>query len=514
MRSPLCEKETAMIKDAQVRRLRQLLGEGFPLYLAAMKVGMDAKTARKYGHADRLPSESFTPRTWRTREDPFQEVWAELRDRLVLNPGLQAKTLFEDLQRRFPGRFPDGRLRTLQRKIKAWKAVEGPSKEVFFDQVHTPGELAASDFTCMNDLLVTLAGQPFEHLVYHFVLTYSNWETGTVCFSESFESLSQGLQDALWELGGVPRTHRTDRLTAAVNNLGDRDLFQQRYRALLAHYGLTPQAIQARKANQNGDAEQSHNRLKHAVDQALLLRGGRDFDDRAAYERFLREVFAQRNCGRTARFAEERPRLNDLPARRVDAWHRRTVRVTQGSTIRVATNTYSVPSRLIGEQVDVHVMAECLEVWFGATLVERVPRLRGRHKSSINYRHVIDWLVRKPGAFAAYRHQDSLFPTSRFRRVSDALLLHCPARAAKDYLRVLELAAKESEAGVDAVLGRLLEWNVPITPTVVEEHLRHDLGLPRAMEVVVSMVDLSTYDLLLETREDFPLADNQACMNP
>jgi len=503
-----------MIKDAQVRRLRQLLGEGYPLYLAALKVGMDAKTARKYRHAERLPSESFTPKTWRTREDPFQDVWPELRDRLELNPGLQAKTLFEDLQRRFPGRFQDGQLRTLQRKIKAWKAVEGAAKEVFFDQVHTPGALCASDFTCMNDLHATLAGQPFDHLVYHFVLTYSNWETGTICFSESLESLSQGLQNALWELGGVPRVHRTDRLTAAVNNLGDRDLFQQRYRALLAHYGLTPQAIQARKANQNGDAEQSHNRFKQAVDQALMLRGSRDFDDRTAYERFLREVFAQRNSGRTERFAEERLLLNDLPSRRIDAWYRRKVRVTQGSTIRVVTNIYSVPSRLIGEQVDVQVMAESLEVWLGAVLVERVPRLRGRHKSSINYRHVIDWLVRKPGAFAAYRHQDAMFPTSRFRRVYDALLSHCPARAAKDYLRILELAAKESEAGVDAVLARLLEWNVPITPTVVLDHLRHDLGLPRAMEVFITTVDLSSYDLLLETGEDFPLANQPMCTNP
>jgi hypothetical protein len=502
-----------MIKDVQVVKLRQLLGEGQPLYLAALKAGMDTKTAQKYRYAQRLPSESFTPRTWRTREDPFQEVWPELRDRLEQNPGLQANTLFADLQRRFPGRFADGQLRTLQRKIKAWKAVEGPPKEVFFDQVHTPGALGASDFTCMDDLQVTLAGQPFDHLVYHFVLTYSNWETGTVCFSESFESLSQGLQDALWELGGVPQMHRTDRLTAAVNNLGDRDQFRHRYRALLAHYGLKAQAINARKAHENGDAEQSHHRFKAAMDQALMLRNSRDFDDRAAYERFLSEVFDRRNSGRTRRFAEERPLLNDLPSRRVDAWHRRRVRVTQGSTIRIATNTYSVPSRLIGEQVDVHVMAEWLEVWLGPVLVERLPRLRGRNKYLINYRHVIDWLVRKAGAFTAYRYQDALFPTSRFRRVYDALLEHCPARAAKDYLRILELAAKESEAGVDAVLGRLLEWNVPITPTAVEEHLRHDLGLPRAMEVVVAMVDLATYDRLLETQEDIPLSGHQACMS-
>ena len=132
-----------MVTDAQVRKLRQLLGEGNPLYLAALKVDMDAKTARKYRRADRLPSESFTPRTWRTREDPFEEVWLELQDRLALNPGLQAKTLFEDLQRRFPGRFPNNQLRTLQRKIKAWRATEGPPKEVYFDQIHHPGQVGA-----------------------------------------------------------------------------------------------------------------------------------------------------------------------------------------------------------------------------------------------------------------------------------------------------------------------------------------------------------------------------------
>ena len=387
-----------MIKDAQVRKLRQLLGEGYPLYRAALKVGMDAKTARKYRHADRLPSESLTPRTWRTREDPFQDVWPQLRDLLELNPGLQAKTLFEDLQRRFPGRFPDIQLRTLQRKIKAWRATEGPAKEVFFDQIHRPGQLAASDFTHMNDLHVTLAGEPFDHMVYHLVLTYSNWETATVCFSESFESLSQGLQNALWELGGVPQMHRTDRLSAAVNNLGDRDLFQQRYRALLAHYGLKAQAINARKAHENGDAEQSHHRFKTAVDQALMLRGSRDFEDREDYERFLRELQAQRNSGRTERFGEDRSALGGLPARRVDAWRRCPARVTQGSTIRIGYNTYSVPSRLIGEKVDVHIKVECLEVWHGVVLVERLPRLRGRNKHEINYRHVIDWLGAQAGS--------------------------------------------------------------------------------------------------------------------
>jgi hypothetical protein len=336
--------------------------------------------ARKYRPARRLPSESFTPRAWRTREDPFPDAWPEIRGRLELAPGLQAKTLFEDLQRRFPGRFPDSPLRTLQRRIKAWRATEGPPKEVFFDQIHSPGERGARDFTCRDDLHVTRAGQPFDHRVSHFVLTYSDWETGSVCFSESFESLSPGLPDALRELGGVPEAHRTDRLTAAVNNRGDRDLFRQRYRALLDHYGLRPQAIRARKAHQNGDAEPSHHRFKTAVDQALLRRGRRDFDDRVAYERSLRDVFGRRDGGRAERFAEGRPRRRRLPARRSDTGHRRRVRVTQGSTIRIGSDVDSVPSRLIGEQVDVHVMAEYLEVWHGAAPVERVERQRGRNR--------------------------------------------------------------------------------------------------------------------------------------
>jgi len=205
---------------------------------AADKAGVDEKTARKYRDSDTFPAQRRVPHTWRTREDPFQDVWHELLELLRLNPGLQAKTLFLDLQRRYPGRFPDVQLRCLQRRIKQWRTLEGPPKEVFFAQIHEPGRLAESDFTCMAKLGVTILGQPFDHMVYHFVLTYSNWEAGTVCFSESFESLSEGLQNALWELGGVPRRHRTDRLTAAVNSDPESEMFTRRYQGLLAHYRL------------------------------------------------------------------------------------------------------------------------------------------------------------------------------------------------------------------------------------------------------------------------------------
>ena len=198
-------------------------------------------------------------RTWRTRPDAFADVWPGLVGMLEINPGLEAKTLFRDLQRRFPGRFADGQLRALQRRIKTWRAEHGPAREVFFDQVHHPGRLCASDFTHCGDLAVTIHGQPFDHLVYHFVLTYSNWEDGSICFSESYESLAEGLQNALWQLGGVPQVHRTDRLSAAIPP-GGGDEFTQRYQALLRHYGLTAQAINVRAAHENGDCEQSHHR--------------------------------------------------------------------------------------------------------------------------------------------------------------------------------------------------------------------------------------------------------------
>lgn len=207
--------------------------------------GHDPKTARKYLRGRRLPSEMQSKHSWRTRCDPFAAVWDEIEQRLRVEPSLQAKTLFEYVQQREPGRFSDGQVRTLQRRIKNWRALEGPPQEVFFAQDHYPGELCQSDFTHCRELGVTVDGQAFPHLIYHFVLSYSNWETGMICYSETFESLSEGLQNALWELGGVPSEHRSDRMSAAVNNLVDPKEFTQAYEGLLRHYKLTGQKIQA-----------------------------------------------------------------------------------------------------------------------------------------------------------------------------------------------------------------------------------------------------------------------------
>src|SRR3954463_978785 len=491
-----------MVTDRLFRRLRKLIQTEDTLAQAADKAGVDEKTARKYRDSDPLPSQRRAPHAWRTREDPFQDVWTELEAQLRLNPGLQANTLFLDLQRRYPGRFPDVQLRTLQRRIKRWRALEGPPKEVFFGQTHEPGRLAESDFTHMGDLGVTIAGEPFDHLVYHFVLTYSNWETGTICFSESFEGLNEGLQNALWELGGVPRRHRTDRLTAAVNSDPETEMFTRRYQGLLTHYGLEGQAIQPGQANENGDVEQSHHRFKQAVDQALMLRGSLDFASRGDYQLFLKRLMAGRNANRKERFADEIPVLSPLPARRLEMARRLQARVDSGSTIHVGGNTYSLPSRLIGEQVDVHVGAETLEVWHGARKLDTLPRLRGRGRHRIEYRHVIDWLVRKPGAFEEYRYRDAMFPTSRFRMAYDLLKDRRPGRVVQDYLAVLLLATQEGESCVDEALRLLLGQGQSPDADAVTQVIRRGQRPTAVTDVLVVDVDLTMYDRLLEPRED------------
>jgi len=492
-----------VVTDQQVRKLMKLNLREKNLSVAAAKSGMSENTARKYLRRQRLPSQLKPERTWRTREDPFEEDWNEVKNKLEINPGLEAKTLFEWLQRTYPGRYSDGQLRTLQRRIKQWRALAGPAKEVYFDQRHKPGELCASDFTHMSALGITINGMPFNHLIYHFVLTYSNWETGTICFSESFESLSAGLQDALWELGGVPLMHRTDKLSAAVQHLDKRgrDEFTRRYRGLLRHYGLGGQKIQTGKANENGDVEQRHHRLKQAVDQALLLRCSRDFATRGEYEFFLRTLFKQLNAGRKQRLDDELAILKSLPARRLGDFTPYTASVRPNSTILIKKNVYSVHSRLIGEKVLVRLYPDHLDVWYAQQRVERIPRLRGEGNHNIQYRHIIDWLVRKPGAFENYRYRDDLFPTSRFKMAYDYLKTRHQNRAAKEYLKILELAAKESESGVDDALRWLMDQDLPISFDAVDMILLTNQSIPEATEVEIDAVDLSLYDTLLEAVE-------------
>lgn len=263
-----------------------LLTQGISQVTAAAKAGMSERTARKYAHSGRTPSGTKVPHTWRTRPDPFAEVWPEVEALLKQDGGLQAKTIWTELNERHAGRFSAGQLRTLQRRLLTWRVTSGPDREVFFPQTHIPGEQGQSDFTDMRQMQVMIAGELFSHLLYHFVLTYSNWESVSICPSESFESLSAGMQSALWRLGGVPLEHRTDNLSAATHELSEsrgRD-FTERYRELTDHYGLRASRNFPGNAHENGDVESANGHLKNAIDQRLRLRGSRAFASREAYE--------------------------------------------------------------------------------------------------------------------------------------------------------------------------------------------------------------------------------------
>ena len=229
-----------------------------------------------------------------------------------------------------------------------------------------------------------------------------------------------------------------------------------------------------------------------------MLRGSRDFENRDAYEQFLRQMLTCRNAGRQERLKEEEAVLHALPATRLEDAKRFCPTVGPSSTIRVNHNVYSVDSRLIGEYINVRLYAAYLELWYGQRCIEKIPRLRGEGNHRIQYRHIIDWLVRKPGAFEQYRYREDLFPTHRFRIAYDTLKRRNPSRAVKQYVKILYLAARENEEAVDGVLRQLIEEDQAISYEAVEKILRSGSSHDDAFQdVVIDPVDVRVYDELL-----------------
>ena len=489
-----------MVTDEQVRLLRKKLMKGQTQEAAAAAAGMSVRTARRWQQGP-IPSESRKPRDWRTRPDPFAAVWeSEVVPMLQADEkgALQATTILDHLNTSHPGEFGQAQLRTLQRRIRDWRALHGPDKEVFFEQEHPPGREAQIDFTHGTELGVKIGGIVFTHLLFQFILCFSGWRYVGVALGETFEALSEGLQDALWALGGAPAVARTDNLSAATHELkaSRGRTLTTRFKAVLEHYNLESTRIRAGRSNENGVVEQGHFRLKTAIEQALVLRGSRDFVNRAEYESFVANVVASLNARVEERFAAEKPHLQPLPPAPIPAYSNEETRVRKWSTIRVRNRTYSVPSRLIGHRVRLRVYPDTIAVYYGDKHVETMERLRGERTARIDYRHVIWSLVRTPGAFARYRYREELFPTVVFRRAYDALCEARGERADVEYVRILHLAASTMEADVERALAALLQEQAPLDyarvkklaapePSVVPE-----LSVPREP-------DLSIYDQLI-----------------
>jgi len=474
--------------------------------LAAAKAGLSERSARRIESSVTLPSRR-PRRHWRSRADPFADVWdAEVVPLLKGAPKLMAVTLLRKLQDDHPERFGDGVLRTLQRHIRHWRAVEGPAKEVFFPQDHAPGRRGLSDFTAMGELRITIADVSFPHILYHFVLAFSRWEHAEVVEGgESFEALSKGLQNALWQAGGVPQEHRSDSLSAAFKNLAQEEDFTVRYTALLDHYGMAGTRNNRGLSHENGSVEASHRYLKEAIEQALLLRGHRDFEDRAAYEGFVREAVMRRNRRNAAAFRIEREQLQELPQRRTTDFVEEEARVTRCGTFTVRGVLYSAPSRLIGHRLKVRLYSDRLECFLSGALVLTLARgrrspINGRGRM-IDYRHFVDALKRKPQAFKGLVFRDELFPREAYRRMWEQLECRLPQRqACQTIVALLEMAARD---GVEGVLAERLQALLAAGELPDVKRLREEFA-PRKVElplITVEMPMARVYDALLPSEQ-------------
>jgi hypothetical protein len=468
--------------------------------VAGAKAGFSTATAYRFENDPRLPSQKKTRRE-RRRADPLAEVWdSEVVPLLNGAPGLRPIAVFEELRRRRP-ELGSGTRRTLERRIRAWRAVNGPDREVIFRQEHPPGRMALSDFTEVADLGVTIAGQSFEGRLYHFRLPFSGFEHAHVVLGgESFVALAEGLQNALWALGGVPEQHRTDSLSAAFRNLdadAKRDL-TERYEALCAHYGMTPTRNNLGVSHENGSIESSHGHLKMKLEDALLLRASRDFEDLAQWRGFVDEIIARGNARNAKRIDQERAALKDLPVRRTADYEEVHVDVTSSSAFTLRKVFYSVPSRLIGQRLRVHLYDDRLECFQGSTPILTLRRGRpepsGKRAHVVDYRHVIHSLRRKPMALMNLVYRDQLFPRPVFARAFDALLAALGERpACRVMVGILALAHERAcEAGLALALQADLDRGVPPDLAALIERFRpKDAAVPH---VVVTLPALALYD--------------------
>jgi hypothetical protein len=462
---------------------------------AADKAGMSLRTARQYLKAGGQIGQAKEWKYRQTRKDVFAGVLPEIESMLTLNPGLQAQTLMQWLIDQYPEQFNWSHRRTLERRISKWRGLKGPDQEVMFPQTHTPGKQSQSDWTHCTELEVMVDGQPFPHMLYHFMLPYSRWETAYISHSESFDSLTMGYMKAVAELGGVAEEHRTDNLTAAVTNYRNSHVFNERWTAFLSHYDVKPSKNNPGVSHENGSVEKSHDLLKNALKQALILRGSREFASVAEYEKFVRRILDQRNTGRKKRLGEEMEVLKELPTRDWNDPKEVWPMVTAFSTISVDKVVYSVPSRLIGRDIKALAYPEVVRVFFGNEMVQEIPRLSPGSRK-INYRHVVAHLLRKPGAFANYQYREEMFPSLVFRQAYDALSKKRPQRADKEYLSILNLAAMGSEQDVETALAVLLEaGQLPLFVTVrelVTTECPSDVPC-----VFIPAPELASYDVLL-----------------
>jgi hypothetical protein len=490
-----------MITQQQYQRLMSEYEKTGKISVSGMKADMDRHTAHKYIQAGRCPAELQAKHTWRTRPDPLAGIWPEVVRMLQEAPELEAKTLFEHFLDRPDSGLEEQHLRTFFRRVRHWRATQGPEQEVFFAQERQPGQLMQLDWTYARELEVTIQGQALDHLFCQCVLPYSNWQWATRCISESFLSLVSGLQAALGQLGKSTPVLCTDNSSAATHELeqmpGRERAYNSDYLELCTHYDLTPVTINVNCPHEHGDVESLNRHLKRRLEQHLILRGSRDFVSLQEYDRFVQGVLKAANAKRQKRLAEELAVMRPLPAGPLAEYREYEPVVSSQSLIRVNKHTYSVPSRLVGHTLRVEQHEAELKVYLGREFLFGLPRLRGDRGALVDFRHVITPLLRKPGAFVHYRHREALYPSTVYRAAYDRLVAdHGERPGVIEYLHLLKLAAEETVQRVEAVLREQLAQPCKWRAVQVREQL-----VPVARKVIELAgltPSLQAYDTLLE----------------
>ncbi len=492
------------INSEQVRVYMQTRKYGKKQVTAAAKAGISERSGRRIEKGNLQPGNKRKC-YWRTRVDPFADVWdSEILPLLEKNHKLTPITLFEKLQKDHPGKYQDSKLRTFQRRVSEWKALYGPDKEVMFRQEQVVGRMGLSDFTQLKKVTITIQGQPFTHLLYHFRLAFSGWcSVKVVHGGESYTALAEGLQDALWRLGGVPQEHRSDSLSASYRNLSKdaAEDITRRYQQLCHHYGMEPSRNNRGKGHENGAIESPHGHLKKRIKQALLLRNSNDFSSEAAYVQFLYEIVSEINSRKQDKIEQERQHLQSLPLRRTADYTEMVVPVSTTSTIQVKRILYTVPSRLIGERLRVHIYDSRLEGYLGSTLTVTLPRVfvsdnnhRGRQ---VDYRHVIGSLEKKPQAFRYSQIRDDLLPDETYKAVWGWLDKEMEARkACKTMVGILALAHR---ADCEKQLGEYLQELMAGSrlPRLLELQNKFESRDQSVPKIQVNQPPVSDYDSLL-----------------
>lgn len=485
-----------MIKDRQVILLRNTMAKYNNQRIAAAKSGMCERTARKYLKVGELPSGLKKERKWRTRTSDIEEVWDEAEALLKLAPKLTAPTILTYLKEKHPDKIMDAHLRSLQRRIQLWRSTKGPDQEIIFPQDIKPGRQSQSDYTHMDSLGITIQKQPFPHLLFHFMLPYSRWEAVSICFTESFASLTEGYEQAVWQLGKVASEHRTDNQSAVATVMNGKSHFTQRWQEFMAHYGVSPTCNNPGKGHENGSVEKSHDLIKKAVEQHLLLRGSKDFESQKAYQAFLQDIVDGRNKARQEKVCEEIGLLNDLPERQYLAPEMTMVKVSSASTVTIKGCIYSVPSRLIHYSLKACIYPSRIELYYGRQLVQKMDRGNPEQSYIVDYKHIIHSLVKKPGAFEHYKYRESLFPRLIFRKAYDYYKSVYPKRGHKLYLKILQLAALHGESIVATVLEKSSDQGIFLEEEALKEKIlsRTPKKVP---EINIATPQLKEYNRLL-----------------